>query len=76
MKQHKITADSIVAKIAQLPKCMLTYPVDHVQGDEKLCRQYLMELHEQKHNTNVMVPLFGKELLQEIVTYVETNLSK
>jgi len=76
MNNTKITADSIVAKIAQLPKCMLTYPVDHVQGDEKLCQQYLMELYEQKHNTESMVPFFGQELLNEIVNFVETNLLK
>lgn len=74
-KTH-ITADSIVAKIAQLPLCIMTGPVKHVQGDEKLCKQYLVEVYEQRHNTETMIPLFGEKLLKEIVTYVETNKLK
>lgn len=72
MKQPKITADSIVAKIAQLPTTLITLAVKNVQGDEKLCRMYLQELYEQKDH-KIMYDVFGTELMNEIVTFVESK---
>lgn len=71
-----VTADSIVVKITQRNKKVITHPAEMVQGDEKLCKQYLMELYEQKHNSKIMISVLGKKLWNEVIEYVETYLLK
>jgi hypothetical protein len=72
----KETADSIVVRILQLPEVMITMPAKMVQGDEKLCQQYLMELYEQRHNGDTMLEVFGEELLMDIYDYCEIHILK
>lgn len=73
--KHIKTADSIVVKILQQPRVVLTLIAEQIQGDEKLCKQYLLELYDQRHNRQTMIEIFGEELFNEIIDYVENHLN-